>query len=328
VIRGKLLLWVICLLFLSAAHGQETAEPSGIPQKATACVGFVVDEGGNPIRGAIVSPLGRVETATTAGDGSFQTPPEMDACDIQISAPGFVTKTIHRDVGADERLDLGKVALRLEGGATEVVVHASREELAQEQVKTELNQRILGVVPNFLVTYDPNAVPLNAKQKYRLAFKTMVDPETIGVDLGLAALQQRTGSLNGYGAGLNGYTKRFATSYGTGSMDTLLGSAVLPSIFKQDPRYFFNGSGSIPHRAFYAIRMSVICKGDSGHWQYNYSGLLGGLAAGGISNLYEPRADRHGVGMSLENTAIGIGSSAISNLFQEFLVRRFVRGAR
>jgi Carboxypeptidase regulatory-like domain len=313
-IRFKLLLWVVYLLFLSAAYGQKTG-----------CTGLVVDEGGNPIRGATVALLGTVETATTAGDGSFQTSVQAAACDAQISAPGFVTKTIHRDGGTEERLDLGKVALRLEGGATEVVVQASREELAQEQVKTELNQRILGVVPNFMVTYDPKAVPLNAKQKYTLAFKTMVDPETIGVDLGLAALQQKTGSLNGYGAGLNGYAKRFATSYGTGSMDTLLGSAVLPSIFKQDPRYFFKGSGSIPHRAFYAIGMSVLCKGDSGRWQYNYSGLLGGLAAGGISNLYEPRADRHGLGVSLENTGIGIGSSAISNLFQEFLVRKFVR---
>jgi hypothetical protein len=41
-----------------------------------------------------------------------------------------------------------------------------------------------------------------------------------------------------------GEVKRFAASYGTDSMDTLLGSAVLPSLFKQDPRYFYKGTGS------------------------------------------------------------------------------------
>jgi len=74
--------------------------------------------------------------------------------------------------------------------------------------------------------------------------------------------------------------------------------------------------------------MSVVCKGDNGHWQYNYSGLLGGLAAGGISNLYIPRANRNSFGLTFENTAIGIGSSALSNLFQEFLIRKITRSAK
>jgi hypothetical protein len=78
----------------------------------------------------------------------------------------------------------------------------------------------------------------------------------------------------------------------------------------------------------YAMSMSILCKGDNGHWQYNYSGLLGGLAAGGISNLYYPPANRNGLNVTLENTAIGIGTSAISNLFQEFFLRRFTRNAK
>jgi hypothetical protein len=78
----------------------------------------------------------------------------------------------------------------------------------------------------------------------------------------------------------------------------------------------------------YAISMSVLCKGDNGHWQYNYSGLLGGLAAGGISNLYYPPASRNAIGVTLENTAIGIGSSALSNLLQEFLIRRLTHKAK
>jgi hypothetical protein len=72
----------------------------------------------------------------------------------------------------------------------------------------------------------------------------------------------------------------------------------------------------------YAIGNALICKGDNGHWQANYSNVVGNMAAGGLSNLYYPEQDRNGAGLTLENGAIGIGSTAIANLFQEFVVRK------
>jgi hypothetical protein len=228
-------------------------------------------------------------------------------------------------VSGTEKLDLGKIELAIEGATAEVIVTVSKQELAEEQVKVEERQRVLGIVPNFLVTYDHNAVPLRAKQKFELALRTLTDPETIGVDLVFSGLQQKSGGFKAYGTGPDGYAKRVASSYGTSSIDALLGSALLPSLFKQDPRYFYKGDGSVKQRALYAMSMSFLCKGDNGHWQYNYSGLLGGLAVGGISNLYYPSANRNSLNVTLENIAIGTGSSALSNLFQEFLLRRLTR---
>jgi hypothetical protein len=46
------------------------------------------------------------------------------------------------------------------------------------------------------------------------------------------------------------------------------------------------------------------------------------LAAGGISNLYYPAQDRNGAGLTFENAGIGIGATAIGNIFQEFVVKR------
>jgi hypothetical protein len=300
--------------------------------KAVAVTGIVTDQRGDPIREASVSWIepaaGKPLTALTDENGSFGIAVDADAFDIHLSAPGFSTRTIHGELRGEKPVDLGKLELKIERETADVMVSVTREELAEEEVRTEEKQRVLGVIPNFLVTYDHNAVSLHAKQKYELAFRTLVDPETISVDLVSSGLQQRTAGPKGYGTGPDGYAKRFASSYGTGSIDTILGSAVLPSIFKQDPRYFYRGTGSLKRRAFYAMSMSVICKGDNGHWQYNYSGLLGGLAAGGISNLYYPPAERNGLNLTLKNTAIGVGSSAISNLFQEFLLRKFTRSAR
>jgi hypothetical protein len=90
---------------------------------------------------------------------------------------------------------------------------------------------------------------------------------------------------------------------------------------KQDPRYFYKGTGTKRSRLMYAIANSVICKGDNGRWEANYSSILGSLAAGGISNLYYPEADR-GAGLTFENTLIGIGTTAAANILQEFVIKK------
>jgi carboxypeptidase family protein len=326
------LLSIFTLSAVATTFGQTTSAVGDVDQTSGLVTAVIVDQSGDPIQRATVSlikPVGGKPEATLADqNGSFTIQADPGAFDIQFSAPGFATKCVHGELRSNQHLDLGRIELRIQISAAEVVVSVTDEQLAEEQVQSEERQRILGVIPNFFVTYDPNAVPLHAKQKYELAFKTLIDPETIGVDLVSSGVQQETGGLKGYGTGPNGYAKRLGAAYGTGSIDTLLGSAVFPSVFKQDPRYFYKGTGTIRRRAFYAIGMAVMCKGDNGHWQYNYSGVLGGLAAGGFSNLYYPRADRNSFGVMIENTAIGIGSSAISNLLQEFLIRRFTRTAR
>jgi hypothetical protein len=331
-VKKTFLLWICILAFISTAWGQAVPGSDEVNGKPASVAGIATDQRGDPIRGATVSlrqlAAENAKTALTDDDGYFVISAEPGAFDLQLDAPGFTAKTVHGELGGNRRLDLGKVQLTIESGAAEVIVTVTKEELAEEQVRVEEKQRIFGVVPNFLVTYDHNAVPLQARQKYELAFRTLIDPETISVDLLSSGLQPGMGGLKGYGSGADGFAKRFASYYGTGAIDTLLGSAVLPSLFRQDPRYFYKGEGSLQRRVFYSLSMSVICKGDNGHWQYNYSGLLGGLAAGSISNLYYPPANRNGLNVTLENTAIGIGTSAISNLFQEFLLRRFTRNAK
>jgi hypothetical protein len=65
-----------------------------------------------------------------------------------------------------------------------------------------------------------------------------------------------------------------------------------------------------------------MCKGNNGHWQVNYSGIVGGLASAGISNAYYPPSDREGLELTFQNALIGTGEGAIQNLLQEFVVRK------
>ena len=242
---------------------------------------------------------------------------------ITVSSDGFATQEIKGVLRAGEAYDARTIVLRVAGASSNVVVSAgSRVEIAQAQLNLEEKQRVLGVFPNYYVAYDRNAAPLSAGQKFQLAWKTSVDPVTWIMTGTIAGAEQASNTFAGYGQGAQGYGKRFGATYTDSFTATMLGGAVLPVVFKQDPRYFYKGTGTTKVRAMYAIVNAVICKGDSGRWQPNYSGIIGGLAAGGISNLYYPASNRSGMDVTFENTLIGTAESAVQNLFQEFVVRR------
>ena len=174
----------------------------------------------------------------------------------------------------------------------------------------------------YFVTYDPDALPLTARQKFELSWKSRLDPVRFGVVGIIAGVQQARNDFSGFGQGAEGYAKRYGAAYANVFTAGLITEVLLPSLFKQDPRYFYKGSGSTKSRIVYAISRAVIRKGDNGHWQPNYSGILGSLASGALSNLFYPAQDRKGVRLTFENAAIGIGGAAAGHLAQEFLFKK------
>jgi hypothetical protein len=243
---------------------------------------------------------------------------------LTVTSPRFATHTSSGTLHSGETYLVPQITLAVAANI-EVQVGVSPAEVAEEQLKVEEKQRVLGFIPNFYVSYVPDAAPLNARQKFRLAWKSTIDPVTILIVGAVAGVEQAQNHFRGYGQGAEGYGKRFGAGYGDTVSSTFIGGAILPTLLKQDPRYFYKGTGTNGSRILYAIANSVICKGDNRRWQPNYSNILGNLAAGGISNLYHPAEDRNGAGLTFENAAIGIGATAIANLFQEFVVRKFTR---
>jgi hypothetical protein len=252
-------------------------------------------------------------TFTNVTPGSFR---------LVITSEGFAAHTSTGELHSGENLAVPQVSMVLATNVTEVRVEVSAVESAQEQLKNEEKQRVLGIIPNFYVTYVPNAAPFTPKQKYNLAWRLDIDPVSFLLVGQAAGIQQARNEFSGYGQGAQGYAKRFGAAYATFTVSNFLGSAVFPSLFKQDPRYFYKGTGTTKSRVLYALANAVICKGDNGHWQVNYSGIMGSLASGGISNLFYPASDRNGLTPTLENTAMSIGSTAVFNLMQEFVLRK------
>ncbi len=310
-----------------SAHGRlpEPKSPGSIN-------GIVLDSAGAVVVGARVKltreDLSSVQEVGSDDDGQFSfaniTPGPFL---LTITLTGFAPKTFSGVLNAGEVYTVPQTSLAIATAVTEVRVVPNLTAEAQVEIREEEKQRVLGVIPNFYVSYVPNAAPLTPRQKFELAWKTTVDPVTFGLNGAIAGIQQAQNDFSGYGQGAQGFAKRYGASYADLATDTFIGGAILPSLLKQDPRYFYKGSGSKRSRFFYAVANAVICKGDDGHWQANYSGILGSLAAGGISNLYYPAQDRNGAALTFENALIEIGETAAANLLQEFVVRRLTPGA-
>jgi len=301
----------------------ETPQPSqittpcganGSPQIDTASLsGTVLDTNRNVLQGArvtLANPSGFViRTLESGSNGQFAftgLPP--DIYKLTVTGLGMSTFTSPQiPLRAGEGLIVPTVTLSVAGGTTSVTVTSgNREELAQEQVRIAVQQRIGGVIPNFYSTYDWTAPPMLAKQKFQLSFRSIIDPVAFLAVAGIAGAEQYKGIFPAYGSGIEGYGKRYGAAFANHVSGTLLGRAVYPAIFHQDPRYFYKGKGSIRSRALYAISAAVIARGDDGRWKPNFSRVLGNFSAAAISNLYYPASDR-GVSLVVFNGLAGTG---------------------
>ncbi len=263
------------------------------------------------------------ERETTAGeDGSFA---------FVSTSPGTYIITVERDgfepwrgpttlTESDEAALVG-VVLHTAALSTTLEVHASVREIAEAQMELEEKQRVLGVFPNFYASYAPDAEPLSQGQKFRLAWRFVNDPVALAIAGVTAGSEQRADAFHGYGGGSFGYAKRYGAAYADGLTSTMLGQALLPALFHQDPRYFVKGTGSVGSRVLYAVASMVICKGDNRRWQPNYSNVLGNFAAASVSNAYYPSANRGG-GLVVQTAVMATAMGAVGGLFQEFVLHR------
>jgi Carboxypeptidase regulatory-like domain len=304
------------------AAGPQTTDQ----QKPGIISGTVVDKSGAAMVGAQVK-LTRGDQSLapdveSGDDGQFSfTKVSPGPYQVTISANGFTTKTSSGTLNPGEAVIVPAITLEIAGTVTQVTVEPPKVELAEIQINEEEHQRVLGLVPNFYVSYIPDAAPLDSKQKFELAWRSSIDPVHFAIIGGAAALEQAVGTPKGWGQDAAGYGQRYGALYADDVTSTFLGDFLFPSIFHQDPRYFYKGTGSTRSRLLYAIANAVICKGDNKKWQFNYSYIIGDFAASGISNAYYPPRDR-GVGLTFENAGIGIGGTAVADILQEFVIRK------
>ena len=331
---------LLCLIFLLGplcVFAQEEATPShsagGASRKPQvsdywphgSITGSIVDDREGLVPGALVTLIreGLPDTTAVSGaDGQFDfldIPPGR--YNLTVAAPGlgsyFSPSLI---LVAGERRNLDSIILPFTSNNASIVVTATLDKIAEEQLHLQEHQRLFGFIPNFYTSYIWNAAPMNVGQKFRLAARSVFDPVvflTTGIGAGI---EQATNKYASYGQGAAGYAKRYGADFGNEVTNRMLSSAAFPSLFHQDPRYFYKGIGSPPSRFLYAVSRAVVTRGDNGNPQPNYSRLLGSISSGAISNTYRGRKDR-GFGLVASTGAFHLAGYAADNLLREFLFR-------
>jgi len=292
--------------------------------------GTVVDASGAAVRGVQVelSLEGRAPDQMTqsAENGEFSfSKVAPGPYRLSFSSKGFATKAITGELNAGQMLNLPQTAITIESLATGVTVTQTQVEIAAAQLKVEEQQRFLGVVPNFFTSYDPDAAPLNAKQKLELTAKTWFDPSAFVIEGIIAGVWQLQNTHKGFGQGAQGYAKRYGAGFVDYGSSMLLEKVITTTLFKQDPRYFYRGTGTTRSRVLYAISRTFVCRGDNKKDQFCYSSFVSRFGTGFVTRYYYPAEDRDPARVILRNSAMGIGFEALGNLFQEFLARKITR---
>jgi len=293
--------------------------------------GTILDRAGGVSVGANIRLLCKrqafSQTAISGNNGQFsfsRVPP--GAFQLTVTAPGFQVQSFSGDLRPGQAYLVPAIVLGIGTVQASVDVRASPADVAEAQIKEQQKQRIFSVIPNFYVTYLRNPAPLNARQKFRLAWRTAVDPVTfLGAGV-YAGLEQAGNRYPEFGQGAQGFAKRYGSGYADAATGIFIGNAILPSVLKQDPRYFYQGTGTFRSRLVHALSSSVICKGDNQRRQPNYSFVLGSMAVGGLSSLYVP--SNHGAGYVFQNALIRIGQGSLGGVLQEFLVPRLTPHVR
>jgi hypothetical protein len=163
---------------------------------------------------------------------------------------------------------------------------------AEQQLRLQEKQRILGVMATFNTTQNHDALPLSPRQKYQLFFKSVTDPWPFALNAVVAGISQADDDFSAYGQGVQGYAKRYGAAYTDYFTGNFFGNAVLPSLMHEDPRYFQRGHGKFITRALWAAGSTGWCKRDDGTWGPNYANVAGNLIGAAISNVYYPAEER------------------------------------
>ena len=319
----------------ASANTKDSAQKTGedaaqAAAKPGSIVGTILDQSGTVGVGAVVRLISEDKSlsreAVSGNNGQFyfsNVPPGHFT--LSVNSAGFGDQAFSGELAPGQTYLVPAIVLSIATVVTNVDVKEPLDpvELATEQVKEQEQQRVLRFIPNFYVTYRDDAAALTTKLKFQLAWKSSTDPVTFFGTAFLAGLQQAGDQHSEFGQGALGYGKRFGAAYTSVITSTFLSGAVFPSLLKQDPRYFYKGTGSTGSRILRAVGNSVVCKGDNGRWQMNYSNIAGIFVGAAVSSTYYPT--RNQAAVILSNSLIRLGESSVAGIFQEFVARKLTK---
>ncbi len=156
--------------------------------------------------------------------------------------------------------------------------------------------RIFGLLPNYTTIEgkEGKVPPITSKESFKMAALDAFDPMVYPLFGVIAGVSQIQNTPESYGRGWEGYAKRYGVAFADNSVCSLVTTGLLPSLLKQDPRYYQGRKNGFFNRLYYAASRSVVTRSrTTGQPQFNLSEIGGTLVVATNSNLYYPAEERN-----------------------------------
>ncbi len=162
-----------------------------------------------------------------------------------------------------------------------------------EAASADSKNRIFGLMPNYTTVEGFGKVePITSAKSFKMAALDSFDPFVYPLFAFIAATAQVQNEPPSWGHDWEGYAKRYGLAFADNTMCSLITTGLMPSLLKQDPRYYQGRATGFFPRFAYAASRSVVTKSRSGQPQFNLSEIGGTLIVAGASNVYYPPEER------------------------------------
>jgi hypothetical protein len=159
--------------------------------------------------------------------------------------------------------------------------------------------------------------PLTARQKFQVFLWSTYRPQTFAGAAVDAAFDKIQNDNSQYETGFRGVCQHYGIELSTSETNVFLERFLIPTVLKQDPRYFRNPNLPFVRRAFYSMSRVIVTRSDAGHQTFNASYVLGGAASQALSDLYVPGA-RQGMHPIADRLTFNLARDAGFNMIHEF----------
>ncbi len=180
-------------------------------------------------------------------------------------------------------------------------------------LKTELNRAVMGQSYPSVDAWHP----LSAREKFHVFVQHTYSPRTFAGAAVDALNDKFQGNDREYERGLMGVGQHYGIQLATGESDVFFERFLIPTLLKQDPRYFRSPELPFLRRVLYSVSRVVITRSDRGTDTFNASKVLGGAASQALSDIYVP-GQRQGLEPIGNRVTFDMVRDAGFNLLHEF----------
>lgn len=201
---------------------------------------------------------------------------------------------------------------------------------AEKKSETEPNHAGRINSPTYESLYDRVIFPghlahmWTAKNKFIFAARQTIEPINVTPALISAGYGQYSNDDPKYGTDAAAFGERFGTAIIRQDSYRLLADGFMPILFREDPRYYRLGEGSLVKRLDYALTQTFVTRNDRGKTVPNYAGVLGRGVAASLTYAYYPAVSAN-ARVVLSTFGTSLAGDAALNVVRELTTEKIYR---